>query len=203
MELPINLLNTTIFALIFLLIFYVCLCIYAKRTLVPNYKQLFLYVTLFSLFGVVGEVLVNTSYQIVLGTPLWEYRLFPAHHGNICYYFLFVWGSLGFYKYFTDSLFIKKETSEFKLGLLMGSEAIFLELLYNGLFYLCFGEFIFYYLPANLGPLSHFSCIQVIPFYFMVGFALTKLIKAHAAIPFSKTLFAFYWMTIITFVFFT
>lgn len=202
MDLPITVLSTTVFALSFLLVFYLSLCLYVRRILIPDFKQLFLYITLFSLFGVVGEVLVNTAYELILGVPLWEYRLFPAHNGSISYYFLFVWGSLGFYKYFTDYLFTKPESSDFKAGVLMGAEAIFLELLYNGLFLLLFGNVIFYYLPANLGPLSHLSCLQVIPFYFMVGFALTKLIKSHAVVPFSKTIFIFYWMIICTFVFF-
>ena len=199
---PITIISTTLFALGFLLIFYILVCIKAKHLVIPHSKTLFVYITIFSLFGIVGEVFVNTLYTAILGSPLWEYRLFPAHNGNISYFFLFIWGSLGVYKYFSDQvLFANYKLTELQAGLLMGAEAVFLELLYNGVYFLIFGDYIFYYLPANLGPLSHLSCLQVIPFYFMVGFFATKLIAHHAKLPTSKSLYAFYWMIIITFVF--
>lgn len=197
----ITIVNTTLFAFGFLLLFYLIVCVVSKKLVRPNFILLFSYITLFSLFGIVGEVFVNTLYQHFLGTPLWEYRLFPAHNGNISYFFLFIWGSLGVYKYFSDYFFIKRPLSEFRAGIVMGAEAVFLELLYNGTYFLLFGDYIFYYLPANLGPLSHLSCLQVIPFYFIVGFIVNKLIKQQNSTKASKSLSAFYWMIIITFVF--
>lgn len=201
LPLDITILNTTLFAAGFLLFFYLIVCLITKKLIRPNAIHLFSYITIFSLFGVVGEVFVNTLYLELMGSPLWEYRLFPAHNGNISYFFLFIWGSLGVYKYFSDYFFIKKPLSEFKAGIVMGTEAVFLELIYNGTYRLIFGDYIFYYLPANLGPLSHLSCLQVIPFYFIVGFIVNKLIKQQNKTRVSKSLFAFYWMIIITFVF--
>lgn len=201
MPLGITILNTTLFAVGFLTLFYLLVCVMAKRLVRPDFIQLFSYITIFSLFGIVGEVFVNTLYLYFFGTPLWEYRLFPAHNGNISYFFLFIWGSLGVYKYFSDYFLVKRPLTEFQAGILMGAEAVFLELLYNGVYLLIFGDYIFYYLPANLGPLSHLSCLQVIPFYFIVGFIVNKLIKQQSKMKPSKSLFAFYWMIIITFVF--
>jgi hypothetical protein len=197
-----NLLNVSLFAILFLSAFYVVMCIYSRRILVPNYRKLLYYVTLFSLFGVVGEVLVNTLYSQFLGTPLWEYRLFPAHHGSISYFFIFVWGSLGFYRYITDLVFYsKKSYSEITMGVIMGVEAVFLELLYNGLYFFFFKNYIFYYLPSNLGILSHFSCLQVLPFYFVVGFFVSTLLQQHSLNGYKRTILVFYWMIILTFVF--
>jgi len=201
MPLEITILNTTLFALGFLALFYLIVCILSKKLIRPNFIILFSYITIFSLFGIVGEVFVNTLYSYFFGAPLWEYRLFPAHDGNISYFFLFIWGSLGVYKYFSDYFLVKRPLTEFQAGILMGTEAVFLELLYNGVYLLIFGDYIFYYLPANLGPLSHLSCLQVIPFYFIVGFIVNKLIKQQSKIKVSKSLFAFYWMIIITFIF--
>jgi hypothetical protein len=85
----------------------------------------------------------------------------------------------------------------------MGMEAIFLEVLYNGLFLLFFGTYIFYYLPENLGPLSHLSCLQVIPFYFIVGFCVNALVNQQNKMGFGRSLIItlpFYWMIIITLV---
>ncbi len=201
MPVEITFVTTTLFALGFLVSFYSIVCLISKKLIVPSFSTLFLYVTIFSLFGIIGEVFVNTLYERILGAPLWEYRLFPAHDGNISYYFIFIWGSLGFYKYFSDHYFIKRKISEVSAGLVMGTEAVFLELVYNGLFLLIFDKYIFYYLPANLGPLSHLSCLQVIPFYFIVGLIVTKLITQQKKVRPSKSLLAFYWMIIITFVF--
>ena len=81
----------------------------------------------------------------------------------------------------------------------MGAEAILIEILYNGAFLLLFGEYIFYYLPKNLGPLSHLSCLQVLPFYFMVGLVLTRLIHQQNKTGYNKDIIftvGFFWMTI-------
>jgi hypothetical protein len=196
-----TLLSTTAFALGFLLTFYTIICIAKREIIRPHIQTLFCYVTIFSLFGVVGEVFVNTMYTSIVGSPLWEYQLFPAHGGSISYFFLFVWGSLGVYKYFTDYLFSQYEFYKRYPGLIMGGEAVFLELVYNGLYLLIFGSYIFYYLPGNLGPLSHLSCLQVIPFYFIVGHITHKLITIHNQQAFSRSLYATYWLIIITFVF--
>lgn len=203
MPFSITVLNTSLFAFSFLFTFYVVTCLLNKRLILPDIKTLFEYVTLFSLFGVVGEVFSNTLYKYLFGTQLWDYHLFPAHDGNISYFFLFIWGSLGIYKYFSNYFIFKRVTNELYAGLLMAIEAIFLELLYNGTYFLFFHDYIFYYLPANLSVLSHFSCLQVVPFYFMFGLVATTLINIHMELRSKKILFlyAFYWMTIVTFVF--
>lgn len=198
----IDFLNTLLFALVWLLAFYAIICISQKKLLIPEFGKLFFYVTIYSLFGIVGEVFVNKTYLFIFNEPLWEYKLFPAHDASISYFFIFIWGSLGVYKYFTELVFSESRLyRSFSPGVIMGGEAIAIELLYNGFFFLIFNEYIFYYLPANLGVISHFSCLQVIPFYFMVGFMITKLTKRQEAAGYHKSIFAFYWMIIVTFVF--
>lgn len=200
----INILNTSLFALIFLGLFYAIVCVCHKKVIKLEFRRLLYYVTAFSLLGIIGEVFVNTLYTYFLGTPLWEYRLFPAHGGDISYFFLAVWGSLGFYKYVLDTVYKHTNTlSHVQAGLVMGSEAVFLELLYNGLFFLTFDNYIFFYFPTNVGPLSHLSCLQVIPFYFVFGYVVMKIIKQQEATRGSSTLIIFYWMIILTFVFLT
>lgn len=180
-------------------------CIMHGSIIKPHYIKLFYYITIFSLIGITGELFVNTSYAYFFHTPLWEYRLFPTHNASISYFFPFVWGSLGVYKYVTDYLFASKRVpGKIYAGFVTGAEAIYLELLYNGLYFSTFGNYIFYYFPENLGPLSHFSCLQVIPFYFIVGFLAHALIRREPAAYTKKiALFCFCWVIIITFIFFT
>lgn len=200
----IDALSTTIFALLFLGGFYVIACSMHGHILKPRAITLLYYITIFSLIGVVGELFVNTTYIYFFHTPLWEYRLFPAHNGSISYFFPFVWGSLGVYKYITDHLFISKRVpGKIRAGLITGAEAIYLELLYNGLYFSSFGDYIFYYFPKNLGLFSHFSCLQVIPFYFIVGFLAHALIQREPREYRKKIpLFFFCWIVIIIFVWF-
>lgn len=198
--------NALVYGVLFALTYYVLLSVYFKRFLKIQWARLLFYVTAFSLFGVSGEVLVNNVWELLFQVPLWEYQLFPAHGGDISYFFVFIWGSLGYYRYLNDTYIHNfGSKNHLKPGLIMGAEAIVLELAYNGLFLLLFGSYIFYYLPANLGPLSHLSCLEVIPFYFIVGLFTRHLVVKQDALGYKRGVWptiAVFWMIIVTLVFF-
>ena len=202
----ITLLNVTAYSIGFSLVYYIGACIFVKRIIPIDLKKLIFYISLFCLFGVAGEVLVNNIYAHLFSIPLWEYRLFPAHDKDVSYFFLFVWGALGYYKYINDTAIHRfAPTRHILPGLIMGAEAIVLEVLYNGLFLLFFGSYIFYYFPDNLGFFSHLSCLQVIPFYFLVGLSTTALVNNQNKIGYGKNLLItlpFYWMIILALVLF-
>jgi len=196
----VTIVNALIYTLTFTCIYYTGLCLYVKKIIVPEFKKLFFYITIFCLLGVSGEVLVNNVWQTLFSVPLWEYHLFPAHSGDISYFFVFIWGGLGFYRYLNDATIHNFQSNQqFKPGFIMGVEAVFLELAYNGFFLLLFGSYIFYYLPANLGIFSHLSCLQVIPFYFLVGLFTSSLIFIQNKIGYGKNFIitiSLYWMAI-------
>jgi hypothetical protein len=197
--------NSIIFALSYWVLFYIFFSLYWRKLVALQYRRLLYYVSLFSLFGVVGEAFTNTLYGYIFGVPLWEYHLFPAHGGDITFLFFFVWGTLGFYTYLRDACFRGKgKKKKLSSGLILGGEAIFIELLLNVPFFLLFGSYIFYYFPANLGPLSHFSTLHVIPFYMIVGYVTGRLIELQEELGYRglRTTLSLYWMVIITFVFF-
>ncbi|MFT5831700.1 MAG: hypothetical protein ACI9SY_000067 [Candidatus Paceibacteria bacterium] len=198
--LSISILTTTIFGVLFCATYYLIVCALKRRWIQLEPKKLLFYVSLFCLYGIGGEIVVNSLWVYSFGEPLWEYRLFPAQNAHISYFFPLIWGSLGFYKYINDTVWHKFESNQVILpGLIMGAEAIFLEILYNGLFLLLFDEYIFYYLPASLGPFSHLSCLEVLPFYFMVGLVITILVKQQNKIGYSRSIvftISFYWMII-------
>jgi hypothetical protein len=182
-------------------IFYYLIVSGLKRKFVPIHcRKLLFYITIFCLFGLAGEVFVNNIWEYIFGSPLWEYRLFPAHGGDVSYFFPLIWGALGFYKYVNDTAIHRfKDQQHIKPGMVMGTEAVLIEIVYNGLFLWLFGSYIFYYLPANMGPLSHLSCWQVIPFYFMVGFFINELIVSQNKAGYRNRVLlriCFYWMVI-------
>ncbi|MDD2906590.1 MAG: hypothetical protein WBK95_04570 [Sulfurimonas sp.] len=200
----INILNTVLYSVGVLVIFYAFFCIVAKKLLRPDWKKLVYIVFLFSLLGVIGEDFVNTVYYIIVGTPLWEYRLYPTHDENISYFFPLVWGTLGFYTYWRSVVFIRNShMSTLSIGLLLGTEAIFIELMVNIPYHMLFGNYIFYYLPANLGPLSHFSCLEVVPFYMLVGIASANMLEQQENMHYKhfRTTIFFYLMIMVTVVY--
>lgn len=200
----INLVNTLLYSIGLIVLFYMFFSLVSKQVLRPDWKKLVYTMILFSLFGVIGEDFVNTLYGTIFGTPLWEYRLYPTHNGNISYLFPFIWGTLGFYTYWRGVVFLGNgSVNTLKLGLLLGSEAIFIELIVNVPYYFLFGDYIFYYFPSNLGPFSHFSCLQVIPFYMLVGIATANMIEQQEAIRYHhfRTTLLVYVMIMATFVY--
>ena len=201
----ITIINTTLYGLSLACFFYLFFCFLARKIITPKFRKLLYYISLFSLFGVIGEAFTNTLYAYFFGAPLWEYRLFPAHDGDITYFFIFVWGVLGLYTYFRNIVFRKSATSSaLYSGLILGAEAILIELFVNGAHFLLFNEYVFYYFPANLGPLSHFSCLQVVPFYIIVGYITGRLIEHQEILQYRnlRTTLGLYWMILITFDFF-
>lgn len=199
----ITLINVTLYALALFGVYYLAVSAIKKEFIKIEPLKLFYYVSLFSVFGISGEAFVNTTWEYLMGEPLWEYYLFPLHGGNISYFFPLIWGGLGFYKYINDTAFHRyRPEQKIKPGIVMGAEAILVELVYNGFYLLLFGSYIFYYLPANLGPLSHLSCLQVIPFYFVVGFFTNSLIQKQNEYGYGRTTFLnimMFWMIITAF----
>lgn len=202
----ITLVNALTYVLGFSILYYLGLCLYVKRIIKIEPWKLLFYISLFCLFGISGEVIVNNVWKVIFSTPLWQYHLYPAHNGDISYFFLFIWGGLGYYRYLNDVAIHKfKSTQIFKPGLIMGAEALLLELAFNGGFFLFFNSYVFYYLPSNLGVLSHLSCLQVIPFYFVVGFFTSRIINYQNKSGYGRnivTTLLFYWMVIIALIIF-
>ena len=189
--------NVIFYCLVFSAIYYLGVSIHKRKFVRIEIPKLLFYISIFSVFGVAGEIVVNNLFLWLTGSPLWIYQLYPAHGGDVSYFFIGIWGALGFYKYINDSAIHRPTSDILKPAIIMGTEAIILELAYNGLFLVLFGQYIFYYFPENLGRLSHLSCLEVIPFYFAVGFCLSLLIKKQNVIGYGKHLvitLPFLWM---------
>ena len=65
-------------------------------------------------------------------------------------------------------------------GVASGIDGPLLEILANGFFLLFYGTFYFYYLP---GDMRHFTSVQVVPLYMVMGVILSLLLDYLLAKP--------------------
>lgn len=181
-SLQVSIFSATAYGLLVMALIYGTFWVFARRHFRFERRSYFYTLLLFILLGASGEAFVNSLWMFALGWPLWEYRLYPAHGGDISYFFPLIWGIFGTYSYMRDQIWAGFARRHKMLSfLLLGFEAIALELVVNIPYRAIFGDFIFFYTPANLGPLSHYSCLQVIPFYAAVAVATSKLREVQQA----------------------
>lgn len=143
-------------------------------------KIALLYTSTVALIGVFGEVFSNTLYTAIVGTPLWQYHVFPVHHGHTSMYSVVVWGMYGFYLYLLHDNLSPKNYAVLTLAAIISIEAIILEILLNFSHFIIFKDYFFYYLP---GDLWHFSTLQAVPFYFLAGLVIIKTLKRFKVDP--------------------
>lgn len=169
-------LSLFLFTLFCITVIYLLNAFLAHRFKKINYKYALLYITTVALLGVFGEILIDSLFKIFIGRPLWEYHLLPIHNGYTSYYSLAIWGMYGFYLYiFHDFLSGKRSRLSKKyITVIVGLEALALEIAINTLYLAFFGDYIFYYLPNDFW---HLTSVQAIPFYLLLGIVISKCIE--------------------------
>lgn len=151
----------------------------AHKLLPVNVRRLFVYASTMAALGVLGELVYDTAYDYCLGRPLWVYRLAGIHDAYTSVYSLFLWGGIiGLHLYLLHGTLQKKGiTSVHQLAFIFCGEAILLEALVNLSYRMVFNDFIYYYLPPDLG---HITSIQTLPLYLLAGYiTVTALGLAH------------------------
>lgn len=129
------------------------------------------------LVAIVCEVYLGKLYFLLTGERLWQYRVWPIHDGYTSGLNLIIWPVYGYYVYFFHHVLQQKSITirpHWLKGLLSGLDGPLLEILANGFFLLFYGTFYFYYLP---GDMRHFTSIQVVPLYMVMGVILTLLLE--------------------------
>ena len=153
----------------------------AKKFKKVDPKIALLYVSSVAIIGVFGEVFVDSFYNLIFKTPLWQYQILPIHNSYTSYYSVVIWGMYGFYLYLLhDHLSGYNIQKSRTLALIVSIEAIVLEILFNFSHLAIFKRYIFYYTP---GDLWHLTSLLAIPFYFLAGLAIVKSIKRFKADP--------------------
>lgn len=114
------------------------------------------------------------------GWRLWEYRIFPNHHGYGTDLGPMTWPWYGFHFYlFNEALHRRRLVLHQRGALIKGSitglDGPLLEIIGNGLFLLLFGQYVFYYFPGELG---HLTSVLVMPYYAAAGIVLVLVMRA-------------------------
>ncbi|MEA2094488.1 MAG: hypothetical protein U9P11_07990 [Pseudomonadota bacterium] len=164
-------------ALVGVCLFYLLASLLTRQWIRIDAYQLALYMAVTFLVAIVCEVALGTLYQLVVGRPLWQYRVWPIHDGYTSVLNFIIWPVYGYYWYFMHQVLHRHRLHirrPWLRGLASGFDGPLLEILANGFFLLCYGTFYFYYLPDDL---RHFTSIQVVPLYMIMGICLSLIIE--------------------------
>jgi hypothetical protein len=164
-------------ALVGVCLIYLLAALLAWRWLAADPYELLLCMATAFLVAIVCEVALGKSYQLLVGAPLWQYRVWPIHAGYTSALNFIIWPVYGYYWYFLHQVLQSRRVRikrPWMKGLAAGLDGPLLEILANGFFLLCYGTFYFYYLP---GDLRHFTSIQVVPLYMVMGICLSLVIE--------------------------
>jgi hypothetical protein len=157
-------------------LFYLLGSLLARHWIRVDGYQLALSMAVAFLVAIVCEVYLGKLYYLVTGKPLWQYRVWPIHDGYTSALNFIVWPVYGYYIYFLREVLQAHRINirpNWLKGIASGIDGPMLEILANGFFLLFYGTFYFYYLP---GDLRHFTSMQVIPLYMVMGILLTLLL---------------------------
>ena len=164
-------------ALVGICLFYLLASLLTRQWMRVDVYQLALAMSVAFLVAIVFEVLLGKLYYLAVGKPLWQYRVMPIHGGMTSTLNFIIWPVYGYYWYFMHQVLrahrVRIRRTWVK-GLASGFDGPLLEILANGFFLLFYGTFYFYYLP---GDLRHFTSIQVVPLYMVMGIFLALLIE--------------------------
>jgi len=163
-------------ALVGAVLFYLLGSLLSRRWIRIDLYHLLLSMAVAFLIAIVCEVLLGKLYYLLVGKPLWQYRVWPIHDGYTSALNFIIWPVYGYYVYFVHQVLAAKRVNirpAWLKGLASGIDGPLLEILANGFFLLFYGTFYFYYLP---GDLRHFTSIQVVPLYMVMGVVLTLVL---------------------------
>lgn len=157
-------------------IFYLAGSLLMRRWIVIDFYQLLLCMAAAFLVAIICEVYLGKLYYLFAGKPLWQYRVWPIHDGYTSALNFIIWPVYGYYIYFLHHILHEKKIvirPNWLQGIAAGIDGPLLEILANGFFLLFYGTFYFYYLP---GDLRHYTSIQVVPLYMIMGIVLSLIL---------------------------
>lgn len=155
---------------------------FARKLIKIEPKMAALYISTMMLIGVYGEIFINKTYDIIIGHPLWTYRVAPIHGGLSSQYAFFLWGIYGLHIYLLHGAKDGKHINSKKyMTYIFGLEGVAIEFITNSLFLLCFsGAYLFYY-PAS--DLWHITSFQALPCYIAAGWVIRKSLARFTKDP--------------------
>jgi hypothetical protein len=164
-------------------LFYLLASLLTRRWIRINGYELALSMAVAFLVAIVCEVYLGKLYFLFAGKPLWQYRVWPIHDGYTSAVNFIVWPVYGYYFYLLHQVLhayrIRIRPNWLK-GVASGIDGPLLEILANGFFLLFYGTFYFYYLPNDL---RHYTSLQVVPLYIVMGIILALVLDYFAGRP--------------------
>lgn len=164
-------------ALLGVCIFYLVASLLIRHWVRIDLYQLLLFMAVAFLVAIVCEVYLGKLYHTVFGKPLWQYRVWPIHDGYTSALNFLIWPVYGYYWYCLTQVLRARDLQFRKTwmkGITSGIDGPLLEILANGFFLLFFETFYFYYLPDDL---RHYTSVQVVPLYMIMGICLALIIE--------------------------
>ena len=165
------------------MLFYLLGSLLVRRWIRIELYSLALSMAVAFLVAIVCEVYLGKLYYLLMGKPLWQYRVWPIHDGYTSVLNFIIWPVYGYYVYFLHQVLHTRRVvirPAWLKGVASGIDGPLLEILANGFFLLFYGTFYFYYLP---GDLRHFTSVQVVPLYMVMGVILSLLLDYLLAKP--------------------
>lgn len=179
---PINPISLVIFALSVLAVVYAINCLIYGKFKRVDLKLAVLYFTTLAMIGLFGEIFLDTTYNLIVGHPLWYYQILPIQHGYTSAFAVITWGLYGFHLYLLHGS-LADRWSIYRtrhLALIFSVEALLLEALLTISARVFLGRYLYYYLPSDLW---HVSSFQNLPFYFICGAVTLKTLRRFKADP--------------------
>jgi hypothetical protein len=167
-------------------LYYCSFLIGGFKSLKFEYKEVLMYMGMASFWGPVFEVVLNKLVFTFFGYPLWEYKIFPLHQGYTSGLMYCFWSLYGLHMYWLHQavlrLGIKSQTVN---AILVGVDAILIEILISIIFISTTGSYLFYYTP---GDLAHMSTGLVVLPYMIFGYIGVLMLSTVSVLPYRHIL---------------
>lgn len=183
------------FAAFFLPLLYLACCAVARQWLGVDLPSLVLTMGATFFFAAWSEVAMNTAFNAVVGRPMWTYHIAPVLDGSTSQVGMVMWPTYGFFLYFvheamTQSRRLRFLDNDHTKAILIGADAMALEIAANGFSIIGFGSFFFFYHGPDLG---HLTTIEIFVPYVVFGFGGLKLLGALANVRFKAVIGLAFW----------
>lgn len=166
------------FTLFFAPLLYLLPCALARRWLRVEPSRLLLYMGATFLCASVAEVVVDEAFVLALGRPAWLYQVWPVRGGFTSAAGIVMWPLYGVFVCFLHAALranprLRPVDTDAGKALLMGVDAMSLELAANTFTLVGFHSFYFFYVAPDL---HHFTTWEIFVPYVVAGAAGVSLI---------------------------
>jgi len=158
-------------------LFYPLYCWAAKQRLPIFNYDMALYMTATYFAFVTLEASFGFIHFEIFGWRIWEYRMYPNHHGYGTDLGPIMWTLYGIHVYWFKQIMKgwKPFKSPWTKGAFTSVEGPLFEFVGNGAILLIYGQYLFYYFPSDL---YHLTTVQVMPHYAIAGVVFGYFLNA-------------------------